>query len=227
MPRAATIFQANCAVCHGAKGLGQPSLAPPLTSYPARYASIAEGRRQLAMTVLNGMFGGIDVESKHYDFKMPEFSQLDDAALAAALNFVVFDLGHAAEGTKPLAAGGNRGRTRAPPGRRGRARTPHESARRARALTMSRGGAGAYPNFSWLSRWPAAASAQRAQIPRRTTCSSAWAATASKPKECPARSRLWPIPSAASCAAAPAATTCCACPAPRTPRCRMRNWRRC
>ena len=46
--------------------------------------------------------GGIDVESKHYDFKMPEFSQLDDAALAAALNFVVFDLGHAAEGTKPL-----------------------------------------------------------------------------------------------------------------------------
>ena len=68
-----TIFQANCAVCHGAKGLGQPSLAPPLTSYPARYATIAEGRRQLAITVLNGMFGGIDVESKHYDFKMPEF----------------------------------------------------------------------------------------------------------------------------------------------------------
>jgi mono/diheme cytochrome c family protein len=99
----ATVFQANCAVCHGAKGLGQPSLAPPLTSYPARYAGIAEGRRQLAMTVLNGMFGGIDVDSKHYDFKMPDFSTLDDAALAAALNFVVFDLGHAPETTKPLA----------------------------------------------------------------------------------------------------------------------------
>ena len=98
----ATVFQANCAVCHGAKGLGQPSLAPPLTSYPARYASIAEGRRQLAMTVLNGMFGGIDVEAKHYDFKMPDFSALDDAALAAALNFVVFDVGHAPEATKPL-----------------------------------------------------------------------------------------------------------------------------
>jgi mono/diheme cytochrome c family protein len=98
----AAIFQANCAVCHGAKGLGQPSLAPPLTSYPARYAAIAEGRRQLAMTVLNGMFGGIDVEAKHYDFKMPDFSTLDDAALAAALNFVVFDVGHAPEATKPL-----------------------------------------------------------------------------------------------------------------------------
>jgi len=102
-PEGAATFQANCAVCHGPKGLGQPSLAPPLTNYPARYASIPQGRRQLAMTVLNGMFGGIDVDSKHYDFKMPEFTQLDDAALAAVLNFVVFGLANAAEQTKPLA----------------------------------------------------------------------------------------------------------------------------
>jgi mono/diheme cytochrome c family protein len=98
----AATFQANCAVCHGAKGAGQPSLAPPLLSYPARYAANAEGRRQLAMTALNGMFGGIDVEQKHYDFKMPDFAHLDDATLAEVLNFVVFDLGHAADDTKPL-----------------------------------------------------------------------------------------------------------------------------
>ena len=67
------IFQANCAVCHGAKGLGQPSLAPPLTSYPARYASIAEGRRQLAITVLNGMFGGIDVDVEALRFQNAGF----------------------------------------------------------------------------------------------------------------------------------------------------------
>jgi mono/diheme cytochrome c family protein len=103
-PEGAGTFQANCAVCHGAKGLGQPSLAPPLTTYPARYASLAEGRRQLAMTVLNGMFGGIEVEKKHYDFKMPDFTALDDAALAAVLNFVVFDLGGAPGEVKPLAA---------------------------------------------------------------------------------------------------------------------------
>ena len=101
-PDGAATFQANCAVCHGPKGLGTPSLAPPITSYPARYASIAEGRRQLALTVLNGMFGGIDVDAKHYDFKMPDFSQLDDAALAAVLNFVVFDVAGAAEDIKPL-----------------------------------------------------------------------------------------------------------------------------
>ncbi len=97
-------FQANCAVCHGAAGTGLPSLAPPLTSYPARYAATAEGRRQLAMTVLYGLFGAITVEDKHFDFKMPDFSRLDDATLAATLNFVVFDLGHAPASIKPLTA---------------------------------------------------------------------------------------------------------------------------
>ena len=103
-PTGATAFQANCSVCHGVKGAGTPSLAPPITSYPARYAANPDGRKQLAMTVLNGMFGGIDVEQKHFDFKMPEFTQLDDATLAAVLNFVVFDLDNASDDTKPLTA---------------------------------------------------------------------------------------------------------------------------
>jgi mono/diheme cytochrome c family protein len=103
-PAGATTFQANCAVCHGAKGAGTPSLAPPITLYPARYAANAEGRKQLAITVLNGMFGGIDVEQKHFDFKMPDFMHLDDATLATVLNFVVFDLDHAADEVKPITA---------------------------------------------------------------------------------------------------------------------------
>jgi mono/diheme cytochrome c family protein len=103
-PAGATTFQANCAVCHGAKGAGTPSLAPPITLYPARYAANAEGREQLAITVLNGMFGGIDVEQKHFDFKMPDFMHLDDATLATVLNFVVFDLDHAADDVKPITA---------------------------------------------------------------------------------------------------------------------------
>jgi len=103
-PAGATTFQANCAVCHGPAGAGVPSLAPPLTSYPARYAASAEGRRQLAMTVLYGLFGDIAVEGKHYASRMPDFAQLDDATLAAVLNFVVFDLGHAPATVTPLAA---------------------------------------------------------------------------------------------------------------------------
>ena len=83
---------------------GLPSLAPPLLSYPAHYAASTEGRRQLAMTVLYGLFGEITVADKRYDFKMPEFARLDDATLAATLNFVVFDLGRAPEAVKPLTA---------------------------------------------------------------------------------------------------------------------------
>jgi mono/diheme cytochrome c family protein len=103
-PDGAASFQANCAVCHGSAGAGLPSLAPPLLSYPAHYATSAAGRRQLAMTVLYGMFGEITVEDKRYDFKMPDFARLDDATLAATLNFVVFDLDHAPASVKVLSA---------------------------------------------------------------------------------------------------------------------------
>ena len=101
----ATLFQANCAVCHGHDGAGTPSLAPPLTRYPALYAVDAEGRRQLAMTVLYGMFGDITVEQKHYNFKMPDFGRLDDEALAAVLNYVIFDLSQAPGTVQPMSAG--------------------------------------------------------------------------------------------------------------------------
>jgi len=103
-PEGAKVFAANCAVCHGAAGAGQPALAPPLLANPARYASVPEGRRQLALTVLFGMFGDITVDQKHYNFKMPEFSQQSDATLSAVLNFVVFDLAHAPADTRPMEA---------------------------------------------------------------------------------------------------------------------------
>ena len=102
-PAGATTFQANCAVCHGAKGTGNPALAPPITTYPGRYATMAEGRKQLAMTVINGMFGKIEVEQKAFDFRMPEFTQFDDATLATVLNFIIFDLDRVAGDTTPIA----------------------------------------------------------------------------------------------------------------------------
>jgi mono/diheme cytochrome c family protein len=102
-PDGAQAFAANCAVCHGPAGAGQPALAPPLLANPARYAAVPEGRRQLALTVLFGMFGDITVDQKHYNFKMPEFSLQSDATLSAVLNFVVFDLAHAPADTRPMA----------------------------------------------------------------------------------------------------------------------------
>jgi mono/diheme cytochrome c family protein len=103
-PQGAAAFQSNCALCHGAAGAGVPALAPPITSYPARYAATPEGRRQLVMTVLYGMFGEITIGEKRFNSQMPDFARLDDATLAAALNFVVFDLAHAAPDLKPISA---------------------------------------------------------------------------------------------------------------------------
>ena len=99
----AAAFQANCAMCHGAAGGGIPGLAPPLSSEPARFAASPEGRRQLAITLLYGMFGDIMVGQSHFNSQMPDFARLDDATLAATLNFVVFDLAHGATSIKPLA----------------------------------------------------------------------------------------------------------------------------
>jgi mono/diheme cytochrome c family protein len=104
-PLGAASFEANCVVCHGPAGAGLPGLAPPLLSYPARYAASAEGRRQLAMTVLYGMIGDVAVEDKHFNFQMPDFARLDDSTLAATLNHVVFDLDHAPDAIKPITAG--------------------------------------------------------------------------------------------------------------------------
>jgi mono/diheme cytochrome c family protein len=102
-PQGAAAFQTNCAMCHGPAGAGIPALAPPLSSDPARFAASPEGRRQLAITLLYGMFGDITVGESHFNSQMPDFARLDDATLAATLNFVVFDLAHAATSIKPLA----------------------------------------------------------------------------------------------------------------------------
>jgi len=95
-------FAANCVVCHRANGAGTPGLAPPVTSYPPRFMATAEGRRQLVLTLLFGMFGDVVVDERHYNFKMPDFARLDDETLAAMLNYLIFDLGHAPPELAPL-----------------------------------------------------------------------------------------------------------------------------
>jgi len=103
-PDGAATFKANCAVCHGPAGNGVPSLAPPLTHYPAVYATHPEGRQQLAMMVLFGMFGDVTVDGQKYNFKMPDFARFSDEQLAGVLNYVAFDLG----ATAPLPDGAQR-----------------------------------------------------------------------------------------------------------------------
>ncbi|WP_233801588.1 c-type cytochrome [Paraburkholderia sp. HP33-1] len=97
-------FDTKCAVCHQAGGKGQDGLAPPLTELPGRYAANAQGRTQLGLTVLNGMFGTIAIKDKSYNFKMPSFRGESDEDLANVLNYLVFDLNAKHAGAKPFTA---------------------------------------------------------------------------------------------------------------------------
>src|SRR5262245_5552809 len=74
-PQGAAAFQTNCVMCHGPAGAGIPALAPPLLSEPARFAASPEGRRQLAITLLYGMFGDITVGQSHFNSQMPDFAR--------------------------------------------------------------------------------------------------------------------------------------------------------
>jgi mono/diheme cytochrome c family protein len=86
-PAGAATFQANCAVCHGAKGAGTPSLAPPITSYPARYAGNDEGVPPLAHALGRYMR---TPAGRNYVLRVPGAanSALSDAQLAAVLNWL-------------------------------------------------------------------------------------------------------------------------------------------
>lgn len=97
-------FDSKCVVCHQAGGKGQDGLAPPLTELPGRYASVAEGRKQLGLTLLNGMFGQIAIKDKTYNFKMPSFRAESDEDIASVLNYLVFDLNAKHQGGKPFTA---------------------------------------------------------------------------------------------------------------------------
>jgi mono/diheme cytochrome c family protein len=88
----ATLFQKNCVVCHRANGSGTPGLAPPIQNNPGRFAGSPEGRRQLVWTLLYGMYGDVVINDRHYNFKMPIFSQLHDDDIANLLNFLVGEI---------------------------------------------------------------------------------------------------------------------------------------
>jgi mono/diheme cytochrome c family protein len=103
-PAGKSMFDAQCAVCHQAGGKGQDGLAPPLTEYPGKYASIEQGRAQLVATLLHGMFGEIAVRDKRYNFKMPSFASASDDDIAHVLNYIVFDLGAQHGDAKPFTA---------------------------------------------------------------------------------------------------------------------------
>jgi mono/diheme cytochrome c family protein len=78
-----TIFQQNCAACHGADGQGQPGYFPPLAGNP----DLFKDRTFPVLVVLNGISGPITVDGQSYNGSMPAFDHLSNSEIAAVVNF--------------------------------------------------------------------------------------------------------------------------------------------
>jgi mono/diheme cytochrome c family protein len=79
-----TVYQENCAACHGDAGAGQPGSFPPLSGNP----DLFKDRVFPALVVLYGMSGPITVKGKSYNGNMPPFGHLSDAEIAAVVGYL-------------------------------------------------------------------------------------------------------------------------------------------
>ncbi|HEX9958121.1 MAG TPA: cytochrome c, partial [Fibrella sp.] len=82
-------YLTTCAGCHGSDGGGLNRFAPPL----AGSDWVTGDERRLALIVLHGMEGPVDVAGKVYDAPnilpvMPAHSTMDDAAITAILMYI-------------------------------------------------------------------------------------------------------------------------------------------
>lgn len=91
------VFDANCAVCHQAGGVGVPGQFPRLQERAGAIAAKPEGKAFLMQVLLNGMGGRITVDDEQILGAMPAFDSLSDGDMAAVLTYIT-GLGH-----KPVA----------------------------------------------------------------------------------------------------------------------------
>ena len=95
------LFMANCAMCHQAEGQGVPGAFPPLAKSDFLKDVSTNDRAQLVSFPLRGRTGKITVNGVEYNGVMTPVAGLDDAPLAAVLNYVSNAWGNSA---KPFTA---------------------------------------------------------------------------------------------------------------------------
>jgi cytochrome c5 len=83
------VFSARCVICHQQNAQGVPGMYPPLANSIGNYLQLKQGREYLIEVALHGMTGAVDVNGTTYNGLMPSFSQLPDAEIADALNYVL------------------------------------------------------------------------------------------------------------------------------------------
>jgi mono/diheme cytochrome c family protein len=100
-PDGAAIF-GRCAACHTATGAGVPGAFPPLNRDVRALAAQPDGRRYLALVVMVGLIGPLDVEGQSYRNVMPAQSGLNAADVAAVLNHIGTRISHDGPSFRPF-----------------------------------------------------------------------------------------------------------------------------
>jgi mono/diheme cytochrome c family protein len=80
---------ARCAACHLADGRGVPGVYPQLAGRLDTAAATEKGRAYLAMTVIAGVMGTLEINGKKIQGIMPAQAGLGDADVAAVLNYAL------------------------------------------------------------------------------------------------------------------------------------------
>jgi mono/diheme cytochrome c family protein len=84
----AAVFDANCAFCHQAGGVGVPGQFPRLAGRAGTIAANPDGKKFLPELLLNGMSGRVMVDGEQILGIMPAFDMLSDDDLAAVLTYL-------------------------------------------------------------------------------------------------------------------------------------------
>ncbi|WP_295525875.1 cytochrome c [Novosphingobium sp. Chol11] len=96
-------FAAQFSMCHQTAGAGLPGQFPRLAGRVPQIASSPDGRRYLAMVLINGLYGPIIVDRKPINGMMPAVASLSDQAIADVLNHAMTFPGYARK-VAPFAA---------------------------------------------------------------------------------------------------------------------------
>jgi mono/diheme cytochrome c family protein len=83
---------ATCAACHLPDGAGVPGAFPRIRDRAARIAALDGGREYLVTVVTYGLMGAIEVDGNAFYGIMAGNIGMSNEELAAALNYVVFEL---------------------------------------------------------------------------------------------------------------------------------------
>jgi mono/diheme cytochrome c family protein len=97
---------ATCSACHLPDGAGVPGAFPRIRDRAAAIAALDGGREYLITVVTYGLMGAIEVDGNQmFGVMAGNAGAMSNEELAAALNYVVFELNDAeADGIEPFTA---------------------------------------------------------------------------------------------------------------------------